>query len=98
MFLLFCAQIIGAPIEVPTAAPASAPAPLRTLRRPHSLPWPFILRAISTSPLLVSSALQDVHVLGHPRQDHRLAGRYWIGVEARLRHHRRQGLQACDVD
>ena len=48
MFLLFCAQIMGAPIVLPTAAPARAPAPFRTLRRPK----PFCFRAISISPFL----------------------------------------------
>src|SRR5215472_13995415 len=76
MFLLFCAQIIGAPTELPTAAPASPAAPFRTLRRPK----PFSFPVIVTSPLFVSgrSGPKDVHVLGRPGQNHGLARRYGI--------------------
>src|SRR5436309_4412074 len=93
MFLLFCAQIVGAPMELPTVAPARPAAPFRILRRP----MPFILRAMS-SPWFVTSSSKDVHVLGYPGQNHRLAGCHRVGVEARLRHYCRQGLEPDHVD
>src|SRR5271156_1972710 len=85
MFLLFCAQIIGAPTVLPRAAPATTPAPLRMLRRENPLLGPpFSFAILSTpSPFLTARCrlpltTEDVHVPGHPRQSHRLA-----------RHHRR---------
>src|SRR5947207_2987721 len=41
---------------------------------------------------------EGVHIPGHPRQRHRLAGRHGRRIEARLGHDGRQRLQAYDID
>ena len=94
MFLLFCAQIVGKPViaPLPSAAPARPAAPFRTLRRPRPS-----LTCVPSDLFLLLLRLHRPRTCtssGVPRQNHRLRRRRPAGVEARLRHHGRQGLRA----